>query len=64
MKCNACGTTIPEGSKKCNGCGKKVTLFSNNQNSTSINNNYKIINNYTKPIRTKNIENREEYIEE
>lgn len=24
MKCNYCGTTIPEGSKKCNGCGKKV----------------------------------------
>ena len=27
MKCNYCGTTIPEGSKKCNGCGKKVTIF-------------------------------------
>ncbi|MBE6159507.1 MAG: zinc ribbon domain-containing protein [Lactobacillales bacterium] len=27
MKCNYCGTTIPEGNKICNGCGKKVTMF-------------------------------------
>ena len=27
MKCTKCGTTIPEGSKKCNGCGTKVTMF-------------------------------------
>ena len=64
MKCNQCGTTIPEGSKICNGCGKKVTIFSSKQNSTSINNNYRIINNYTKPIQTKKIENLEEYIDE
>ena len=33
MKCNQCGTTIPEGSKKCNGCGKKVTMFTKFQQS-------------------------------
>lgn len=48
MKCNQCGTTIPEGSKKCNGCGKKVTIFSNTQTKKTINNNYKIIDNYNK----------------
>ena len=48
MKCNYCGTTIPEGSKICNGCGKKITIFSNTTNSTPLDNNYKIIDNYDK----------------
>ena len=26
MKCNQCGTTIPEGNKICNGCGKKLEM--------------------------------------
>lgn len=26
MKCNQCGTTIPEGNKICNGCGKKLGI--------------------------------------
>lgn len=29
MKCNYCGTTIPEGNKVCNGCGRKINNFSN-----------------------------------
>lgn len=58
MKCNYCGTTIPEGNKKCNGCGKKITIFFNIQSSKHINNNYKVIDNYNKPIQ-----NREQKIE-
>ena len=42
MKCNYCHTTIPEGDKICNGCGKKVTFFT----SENTNNNVRIINNY------------------
>ena len=53
MKCNYCGTTIPEGSKKCNGCGKKVTIFSNTQTQKTINNNYRIIDNYDKTVQIK-----------
>lgn len=26
MKCNYCGTTIPEGNKICNGCGQKLGM--------------------------------------
>lgn len=48
MKCKQCGTTIPEGNKKCNGCGKKITIFSNSQNSQNTTNNYKIIDDYPK----------------
>lgn len=48
MKCNTCGTTIPKGSKICNGCGKKVAIFSNIESSQKSNNNYRIIDNYNK----------------
>lgn len=48
MKCNQCGTNIPEGSKICNGCGKKITIFSNTKTSPKVNNNYKIIDNYNR----------------
>jgi len=65
MKCNYCGTTIPEGNKICNGCGKKVTIFSNFQNSNNVNNNYKIIDNYTKQIKQKKQqENLKEFFEQ
>lgn len=66
MKCNQCGTTIPEGSKICNGCGKKVTIFSNVTNSPQVNNSYKIIDNYNKINQSqgKKIANLEDYIEE
>lgn len=32
MKCNYCGTTIPEGNKICNGCGRKINIFYNKIN--------------------------------
>ena len=53
MKCNYCGTTIPEGSKKCNGCGKKVNFLSSIRDTQKINNNYRNIESYYKTNKTK-----------